>query len=254
MGISGAWGAVYYVDALAGHDNAAGTTPATAWQTLPRVSVMTFAPGDQLLFKRGQVWSGTLALRGSGKAGQPITLDTYGAGPLPRLDGNGFVENTLVLDEVSYWTVNNLEITNDGATPAVRSGVLVHVVNNVCAGITLHGLFVHHVNGIAAWGVDKWNNAGIRVSLWQDPPTKPPTAVNDVLVDGCTVQDVHCIGILMLSNSTVKNRNVVVRDNLVNRTGADGIIVQQAASPRLIGNRCYYAGKLANDFQYIAGI
>jgi len=254
LAFSGARGAVYYVDAQAGRDNASGTSATSAWQTLPRVNAMTFAPGDTLLFKRGCSWSGQLAPRGSGQAGKVITIDAYAKGSLPQLNGNGFVESTLVLSEQSYWSVNNLEITNDGATPAVRSGVYIQVVNNVCTGITLRGLFVHHVNGIAAWGNDKWNNAGIRLSLWQDPPTRPLTALHDVLVEGCTVQDVHAIGILMLSNSTTKNRQVVISKNLVNRTGADGIIVQQAANPHIVGNRCYYAGKLANDFQYIAGI
>src|SRR6266540_5155188 len=53
-------GTTYYVDKTGGSDGNDGTTPATAWQAVSRVNRSAFAPGDQVLFKRGEVWLETL--------------------------------------------------------------------------------------------------------------------------------------------------------------------------------------------------
>ena len=252
--LSSAQGATYYVDAVAGDDARSGTSITTAWATLKKVNSVTFEPGDSVLFKRGGRWSGALTPRGSGVQDKIITMDAYGTGSLPLINGDGLSDSALTLYNQSFWTIKNLEITNTGAATAVRSGVLIQAINAVSQGITLRQLFVHHVNGVSAWGNDKWANAGIRFNVWQDPAKRPAASFADTLMDKCIVQDVHEIGVLMLSNSSTKNINVVLRENVISRTGADGIVVQGAIRPRIINNKCYYVGKIANDFQYIAGI
>ncbi len=77
--------ATYYVSA-SGSDSAAGTQ-AAPWQSLAKVSSTTFAPGDQILFHRGDTFSGTLTPKSSGAAGQPITFGAYGMGAKPVLTG-----------------------------------------------------------------------------------------------------------------------------------------------------------------------
>jgi len=54
--ISGAWSATYYVDATHGKDSNNGPSPSTPWKTIAKVNVSSFKPGDQILFKRGEVW------------------------------------------------------------------------------------------------------------------------------------------------------------------------------------------------------
>lgn len=44
--------ATYYVDAISGNDSGNGLTPAAAWQSLNRVSIAAFFPGDTILFQR----------------------------------------------------------------------------------------------------------------------------------------------------------------------------------------------------------
>lgn len=243
----------YYVDATSGNDLNSGTSATRAWATLAKVNATTFSPGDSVLLKRGGRWSGQLAPRGSGTSVHVITLSAYGAGALPVVAGGGTVSGAVALSNQSYWTIQSLEITNDADAGAVRSGVLIQGVDTVCAGITLQGLYVHDVRGIAAWGIDKWNNAAIRLNLWQSD-TKKPTYFENLRVSGCTVRDVHEIAILMLSNSTANNTGVVISGNRIDRTGADGIVLQRATRPRVTGNTVYHCGRLANDFQYIAGI
>jgi len=48
--------AAYYVDASAGNDSNDGRSPARAWRTIAKVNGSTFTAGNQVLFKRGEVW------------------------------------------------------------------------------------------------------------------------------------------------------------------------------------------------------
>ncbi len=49
----------YYVDMSQGNDNWDGTSPATAFKTIEKVNDLTLYAGDFILFKRGEIWSGT---------------------------------------------------------------------------------------------------------------------------------------------------------------------------------------------------
>ena len=80
--------ATYYVDATNGNDSASGTTIATAWKTINKVNTSTFAAGDQILFKRGEVWRESLVPPLSGASGSPIVFDAYGTGEAPTITGS----------------------------------------------------------------------------------------------------------------------------------------------------------------------
>ena len=66
------WGTAYYVDNVAGSDSNSGTSPAAAWKTVARVNQASFAPGDQILFKRGEIWREQLTISAAGMPGNPI--------------------------------------------------------------------------------------------------------------------------------------------------------------------------------------
>src|SRR5437870_863082 len=85
----GAIGATYFVDNAAGNDGNSGTSESAAWRTVGKVSNVTLAPGDRVLFKRGGVWSGPLTLAKAGTADRPITIGSYGSGALPVIQGPG---------------------------------------------------------------------------------------------------------------------------------------------------------------------
>ena len=57
----------FHVDAVRGDDAQDGLKPETAWRSLTRVNRASLAPGDQVLFRRGQAWRGQLLPR-SGEA------------------------------------------------------------------------------------------------------------------------------------------------------------------------------------------
>jgi len=68
----------YYVDATGGNDNNSGTNITSAWKTIDRVIDETFLPGDNILFKRGEVWTGE-QLEIAGYSGTETGLITFGA-------------------------------------------------------------------------------------------------------------------------------------------------------------------------------
>ncbi|MFJ6635465.1 hypothetical protein ACIQMR_29305 [Streptomyces sp. NPDC091376] len=81
-------GTTYYVDCLRGSDTSSGTSAGRPWRSLAKAS-RTYGPGDRLLLRRGTSCTGVLAPTGSGTAALPISVDAYGKGVKPRIDGAG---------------------------------------------------------------------------------------------------------------------------------------------------------------------
>ena len=89
--ISEAWAATYYVDATNGNDSRTGLSENLTWKTIAKVNASTFRPGDQVLFKRGEVWRERLTIPTSGSAGNVITYASYGTGAKPIINGTTLI-------------------------------------------------------------------------------------------------------------------------------------------------------------------
>jgi len=76
----------YYVS-TSGNDLNSGTSESLPWNSLAKVNSFTFLPGDQILFKRGDEWQGTINVNSSGTSGSPITYGAYGTGGNPVISG-----------------------------------------------------------------------------------------------------------------------------------------------------------------------
>ncbi len=78
----------YYV-AASGNNNNSGLTEAAAWQTIAKVNsyFSNIAPGDSILFKRGDTFFGSLIIGKSGTNALPIVIDAYGTGAKPVISG-----------------------------------------------------------------------------------------------------------------------------------------------------------------------
>jgi len=86
------YAATYYVDNVSGLDSNSGTSTSTPWATIAHVGSQTFAPGDSILFKKGDTWHEQLNVPSSGTLGKPITFGVYGAsGVAPIIDGANVV-------------------------------------------------------------------------------------------------------------------------------------------------------------------
>jgi len=225
----------YYVDSVDGHDSGPGTTPGTAWQSLAKVNSTTFLPGDRILLKSGSVWEGQLWPKGTGAEGRPITVDMYGGGVRPVIRGNGLVEDAVLLKNQEYWEIQNLEVTNTGATPAVRRGVHVAVENyGEAHHLYIRSLVIHDVNG-----VDKEKtNGGINYTCRGE---RQPSRFIDLRLENNEIYHVDRSGIFGWSDRWLRSRwypslQVVVRGNMLHDIGGDGIVVVATDGALVEGN------------------
>ncbi len=101
---SGADATSYYVDASGGDDAKDGQSIATAWKSIAKVNGSSFAPGDQILLKRGEIWHESLIPPSSGASGSPIVFDAYGAGDAPTITGyQNIPSSSWTLDSGNIW-------------------------------------------------------------------------------------------------------------------------------------------------------
>ena len=74
----------YYVSS-SGNDANEGTSVSLPWKSLAKVNSFKPKPGDQILFKRGDVWNGSITAKDSGTKGSPIVYGAYGTGEKPKI-------------------------------------------------------------------------------------------------------------------------------------------------------------------------
>jgi hypothetical protein len=252
--------ATYFLDSQNGDDRHEGHAPDTAWRSLERANKEIFRPGDRILLRAGSTWDGiTFQPRGSGREGQPIVLDRYGEGAKPALHGHGRVDVCLLLENESYWEIQNLEITNHSDSgPCDLRGVEIRAHDMGWARhIHLKGLDIHTINAVSDYKKDGSTRAksfgGVFTVISGDGKQ---TAWDDLCVEDCAIHDVGPIGMAMLSSwmsghrsndpkTWFPSRNVVIRGNRFEHTARNGLIVRGCAKPLIERNffkECAYSG------------
>jgi hypothetical protein len=212
----------YFVDSESGDDSRNGTAPNLPWKSLARVNQQSFQPGDRLYFKSGSHYRGQLKPKGSGTIvhGQvtPIIISRYGEGPLPRIDGAGEVLDTLLLENVEGWEVSELEITNTGTNRvAWRTGVrLVSDGFGKMRHLHLRNLFVHDVNG----DLDKDREG---CGIYFESRGGNQSHFDDLLIENCHLVRTDRNGICQRTSRGTRSLKVVIRGNLLEDIGGDGI-------------------------------
>ena len=112
----------YYV-ANSGNDSNNGTDPSTPWKTIDKVnSFNSFLPGDNILFKRGDTFYGSISVIQSGVQGSPITYGAYGSGAKPIITG---------FSTVSSWTNLGSNIWESSSAISVGSQPNMVLINGV---------------------------------------------------------------------------------------------------------------------------
>lgn len=214
--------ATYHVDATGGDDQHSGTSLALAWRSLERVNRHVFQPGDRLLFRAGTRYTGQLAPKGSGAVanGQTnlIVVGRFGEGESPRLDGEGRVLDTLLLRNVEFWEIADLEITNQGERREPwRTGVRIVTDGfGKMRHIHLRNLYVHDVNGDLR---KEQEGCGI----FFESRGRGDSHFDGLLIENCRVVRTDRNGICQRSGSRARSTGVVIRGNVLEDIGGDGI-------------------------------
>jgi hypothetical protein len=251
--------AIFYLDALGGNDNNAGTSPNKAWKTLERVNEHVFLPGDKLLLKAGRIYEGQLKLQGSGKMNsgvpQMITVDSFSKGYKPRIQANGLYNAAIYLFNTEYIQINNLDVSNYGTERAAkRTGILVHLKDYGTAhSIYLKDMDVHHVNGSLV--KKEGGGAGI---IFQNEGRNTPSRFDSITIENCSVKYCERNGILINGNwnrtTWFPNLHVTIRNNLLEGVPGDGIVPIGCDGALIEYNTMRDCPRLLPDGEAAAGI
>ncbi len=264
----------FYVDSVNGKDTASGTTEQEAWKSLKKIrEAESFVPGDQILLKRGSVFrEEQLTFSGMGQEGKPIVVSAYGEGALPRLEGNGKLENVIALSNQEHIHIDQLEITNLDAryhkdfalnqsnnkeTPLRAINVSISDFGTA-SGIEIKDCYIHDINGNINL---KWNGGiffDVKAGTEDGKLKGIPSKYDGILISGCTFERVDRSAIKLVSSAWCNqweanspgipvnwypSTNVVVKDNYMEYIGGDGITVRDTDGALIEHN-------LAKDCRY----
>ncbi len=250
---------VYYV-ATNGDDSNIGNYW-KPWKTLEKVSAAFetdgndgfLNPGDRILFRSGDTFTGEIKVKRSGAQDNPITISYYSPGELPILSGSGNINggdylSAVNLVNVSYITVSHLWIKNDrqndtryGWNEKKSFGIYCQANKwgGISSGLTFHDLKITDVYSVGlAEDFDAIKVTGLRFDSdanEEDSKGKVITEVRfaDVIVEDCYFSHVGKAGIWAThsgdfdsSDWTInRNMNFVIKNNIFYQTGGSGVIL-----------------------------
>src|ERR1700722_10776131 len=173
---------------------------------------------------------------GSGTSAAPIVVASYSDGPHPRLVGEGRLA-TVLLADVSFWTLRDIDVTNDGREEGRRNGILLEATQS---GETVHGITIEHVHVYNVRGLTGEENSakdtgGIGIFA---PALDRPARFDGVLIKGSTIEHVDNVGLWLNTYPSMnpldprwnaaRNEHIHITENRISDTGRNAIIVRQA--------------------------
>lgn len=232
----------YYIDNN-GSDSADGLSPNTAWKTLTKVNATTFQPGDSVLFKRGDAWTGTLVIKSSGTNDARITFGAYGTGDKPRITGNNTTLSAVLIQDAKYLTFENFDVSHPRAVrpPDISlCGIYVALATaGTYPGICIKHNSIHDVEGMPI--TNRHLQAGIFVRS-----NAAQAYFDSLTIEGNDLKRCSSRGIMMGDGSNKDtayyNNNIVIRQNVVDSTALEGIIVYTSKNVLIENNRVLNAG------------
>jgi hypothetical protein len=193
---------------------------------------------------------------GSGTPRAAISIDVRGHGSRPRIDAGGKNAAGLLLENLAYWEVNGLEITNTDGSDRDQGDlfgiyVLVKGKEGVYRHIYINDCYVHDVNGLVAGK----KRGGIHVHVQDCESTRFDdlrlTNNRIVRVGGVGIGNSSSCGrIEFKEDETVSHHlwtQVYVAGNHVDQTGRNSIIA------RVSRDAIYEHNTLANSSRYDTG-
>ncbi len=215
--------ATYHVDSTTGADRNNGLAPGQAWKSLERVNRQVFKPGDVIRFKAGTRYTGQFKPQGSGQSidgkTSPIVVGKYGEGPRPRFDGEGKFLETVLLRNIEYWEIEHLEVTNLGRVRQPwQTGV--RIVADGCG--TLQHIYIRHLDVHDVNGDLRKSHEGC--GIYFESLGGKASGFDDLRIEECHVARTDRNGICQRrSEGAVRSLRVVIRGNVLEGIGGDGI-------------------------------
>lgn len=292
-------GKTYYISSLNGNNSRSGTSEKEAWETLDMLYDLKLNPGDQVLLEKGSQFNDSYIhlVDVHGTKDAPIKIGSYGSGEKPAIHANGqgiwyqdygrnldnnnhkkngYVSSTILLYDVDFVEISDLEITNisddfeffKGAAQTVEEQGSERMDRTGVAGIAkdhgtmdhvyLDNLYIHDVDGNI--GDKHMDNGGIQMNVMQ-PDNEEKTGIaryNDIRITNCYIRDVSRAGVCVgytyqwskfngsaISDETAKkygHTNLLFENNYLKDIGNDGMVAMYAYRPLVQNNVLDRAG------------
>ena len=225
-------GTSYYIDCQSLTESE-GTIDAP-WSDFEMANSITLAPGDRLLLRRGTACNGMLKPMGSGTAEDPIRIEAYGEGALPRIDAQGLHTAAVHLQDMSHIVIRDIELTNPGNLSEPHRGLYLTSAETTVSNVEIRDLYIHDVTGLVKFsGTAKRGGAIIADSFFD---TQQPQ-FDGVLIENNRIEDVGRSGIYFDGTSAgsgdrpraterwpAGGQGIVIRGNTLKRLQGDAIV------------------------------
>ena len=214
------------------------------WRAIESINALALKPGDRLLLRAGCRWQGMLRPRGSGSEGHIISIDRFGEGAKPAIDGAGG-EAALLLYNQEFWDIANLELTNDAAAAGLRRGLLVRAENTggPLKHVHITGLDIHNIKGQLGADMISKCTGGIG---FEAITTAKFTRFDDVLIENNYIHSLDNMGVYLNSDvgphprdpqwEALRHTRIVVRGNRLEDIGKNAICIRASLAPLIEGN------------------
>jgi hypothetical protein len=232
--ISNAYGVVYYVK-NGGNDTAAGTSDATAWETIGKVNKVELKDGDTVLFKRGSVFYDATLIN---PQADNITFADYGTGNKPVFDGDRIAPIDITADNrIKNLTIKNIDISGQDWMVSKSSNVYIYNVEGV------------HLHGIVGDGHKGGNKSDGKTAI------TVRSCSGEVEVADCELYNWGATDLLSSDRDfmgiviyTQNEGTYTIKNNIIYHIGADGIQLFDSVAPGIVSeNTVYNCGENSLD-------
>jgi hypothetical protein len=241
--------ATFYISSVTGNDSNNGFSPSSAWQSINKVNALKLMPGDSILFKSGETFTGQLSiLNEGGQTGNPVTIGNYGSGNLPILDGDGYLSTIQIVNSGGIH-LSNIEIINNGgpAKPGepenLRYGI--YFENTTTNGTVYQHYRLRNItfkNIYPTIDVDDDDQTGINAYAiatsgnWS--ANIHPTQFRDMVIEGCYFTRTARHATVFKATDSLE-----IRNNLFEHVGGAGMVIGNNCSNILVEhNTTNYTG------------
>lgn len=248
--------AKYYIDSEAGNDANRGDSETSPWKTFDNINRIVFQAGNQILLKRGGVWTGQVSPKGAGTPSNPVILGAYGEGEKPLVNANGEVKAAVYLKNQSNWVIQDLQVTNqaDVRGDTYRCGILVENDNGgTISNIKILNNTIRDVSGsfsyVGAFHPHQYGGIAVNVI-----GTSGTDKYDHVLIENNVVEKAGRTGIVvwdnLFANDAEASTNVVIRKNTVKDIDSDGILTYGCYGTLIEYNVANGCGSYREDNQF----
>jgi len=238
----------YYVSYSSGNDSNDGLSEASPFKNLGKINSITFSAGDIIKFKKGDTWYGYFKINGSGEDSNLISVDSYGTGDKPIINGYGYQASIFVYNE-EYIEIKNLELSNsashlktdgavrlmDGSSRSgedIRYGILILRDIN---GQNINNIKISSVNisDIYPTPSDSSNNHkgyGIAFDSLKNDDNTQLNYFDDIEIDDVEISltghyGIHVRNQMPSADSDYYHRNITIKNSNFLNTGGSGVVL-----------------------------